>query len=269
MRRQLPTSRSGRADGGAPGRGVGCALFFSLAPATVAGLVPWGLTGWRVGATLPGTVAPARPGDGPHDRWSSCRHSSASYGRARYAGPGRGDRTACRRGLAVTLRNPIRRVIPAIAGQALLWPVGARGGLVACLPRGRGRLPRGSRPRPRGTQYEQYRRAVPWLCFRLRPNPAATRGGSRADRGSGGTRWQSEPRRRWRADTTTRHGEATAVIRPPLTAAASAVGDTARQRLRDVPLAIVHHGPSLGGADGAPDCGPAWRGTDLRRPGRR
>jgi len=32
---------------------AGSALFFALAPGTVAGLLPWALTGWRVGTALP------------------------------------------------------------------------------------------------------------------------------------------------------------------------------------------------------------------------
>jgi len=35
---------------------AGSVLFFALAPATVAGLIPWALTGWRVGWALPGPV---------------------------------------------------------------------------------------------------------------------------------------------------------------------------------------------------------------------
>jgi len=31
----------------------GSALFFALAPGTAAGVIPWALTGWRVGAALP------------------------------------------------------------------------------------------------------------------------------------------------------------------------------------------------------------------------
>ncbi|MFF5287955.1 methyltransferase family protein [Paractinoplanes globisporus] len=31
----------------------GSALFFALAPGTVAGVIPWALTGWRVGTALP------------------------------------------------------------------------------------------------------------------------------------------------------------------------------------------------------------------------
>jgi protein-S-isoprenylcysteine O-methyltransferase Ste14 len=34
----------------------GSAVFFALAPGTVVGLVPWALTGWRVGTTLPWPV---------------------------------------------------------------------------------------------------------------------------------------------------------------------------------------------------------------------
>jgi protein-S-isoprenylcysteine O-methyltransferase Ste14 len=34
----------------------GSALFFALAPGTVAGLLPWALTGWRVGTVLPWPV---------------------------------------------------------------------------------------------------------------------------------------------------------------------------------------------------------------------
>jgi protein-S-isoprenylcysteine O-methyltransferase Ste14 len=32
---------------------AGSALFFALAPGTVAGLLPWSLTGWRIGTVLP------------------------------------------------------------------------------------------------------------------------------------------------------------------------------------------------------------------------
>jgi protein-S-isoprenylcysteine O-methyltransferase Ste14 len=35
---------------------AGSALFFALAPGTVAGLLPWALTGWRVGTVLPWPV---------------------------------------------------------------------------------------------------------------------------------------------------------------------------------------------------------------------
>jgi protein-S-isoprenylcysteine O-methyltransferase Ste14 len=35
---------------------AGSALFFALAPGTVAGLLPWSLTGWRVGTALPWPV---------------------------------------------------------------------------------------------------------------------------------------------------------------------------------------------------------------------
>jgi protein-S-isoprenylcysteine O-methyltransferase Ste14 len=34
----------------------GSALFFALAPGTVAGLLPWSLTGWRIGTALPWPV---------------------------------------------------------------------------------------------------------------------------------------------------------------------------------------------------------------------
>jgi protein-S-isoprenylcysteine O-methyltransferase Ste14 len=36
-----------------PAAAAGSALFFALAPGTVAGLLPWSLTGWRIGTALP------------------------------------------------------------------------------------------------------------------------------------------------------------------------------------------------------------------------
>jgi protein-S-isoprenylcysteine O-methyltransferase Ste14 len=160
---------------------AGSALFFALAPGTVAGLLPWALTGWRVGTALPwpvrllgtlpivvgllvivpafvrfvvegmGTPAPAAQTD-----------------RLVIGGPYR------------IVRNPMYvAVILTIAGQALLlgrwelvlyWAVAT----IAMVGFVKGYEEPHLRRRY-GSEYEAYRRAVPGWWPRLRASRPRTR----------------------------------------------------------------------------------------------
>jgi protein-S-isoprenylcysteine O-methyltransferase Ste14 len=175
----------------------GSALFFALAPGTVAGLLPWSLTGWRVGTALPwparllGTllilagllvIVPAfvrfvREGAGTPA-------PLAQTDRLVVGGPYR------------FVRNPMYvAVLLAIAGQAVLlgrWVLVVYGLVAAAAMVG---FVKGYEEphlsRVYGADYEAYRRAVPGWWPRPRTSP-------RALPGRAGVGVRDRPARRWR-----------------------------------------------------------------------
>lgn len=156
---------------------TGSAVFFALAPGTVAGLVPWGLTGWRPGA--------------PFGHWAALRvigvvliaagAAVLVHAFARFVVQGRGTPAPVAptahlvvSGLYRYVRNPMYlAVVAAIVGQALLlWrpvllpyaAVIAVAFVVFVLGYEQPTL-----QRQFGASYDAYRRAVPAWWPRLRP----------------------------------------------------------------------------------------------------
>ena len=153
---------------------TGTALFFAVAPATVAGLIPWALTGWRTGWELPW---PLRALGGALVLAGTAVIVPAFV---RFVVEGRGTPAPVAPterlvvgGLYRHVRNPMYlAVLAAIAGQALLlgrwvlvgyWLVAAAAmvGFVKAWeePHLRARY---------GAEYDAYRRAVPGWWPRLR-----------------------------------------------------------------------------------------------------
>jgi protein-S-isoprenylcysteine O-methyltransferase Ste14 len=156
---------------------TGSAVFFAVAPATVAGLVPWVLTGWRLGR--------------PWAEWAPLRVVGALlvvagalvllHAFVRFVAEGLGTPAPVAPtehlvvgGLYRHVRNPMYlAVVAAIAGQALLlWQpvlvayaaIMAVAFVVFVLGYEQPTL-----QRQFGAQYEAYRRAVPAWWPRLRP----------------------------------------------------------------------------------------------------
>ncbi|HZA71462.1 MAG TPA: isoprenylcysteine carboxylmethyltransferase family protein [Propionibacteriaceae bacterium] len=156
---------------------TGTAVFFALAPATVAGLVPWWLTGWRLGQPL--------------SEWAPLRVVGALlvlagagalvHAFVRFVVEGLGTPAPVAPterlvvgGLYRHVRNPMYlAVVAAIAGQALLlWqPVLIPYAAVVALAFVAFVLgyEQPTLQRQFGSQYEAYRRAVPAWWPRLRP----------------------------------------------------------------------------------------------------
>lgn len=156
---------------------TGTAVFFALAPGTVAGLIPWWLTGWRLGQPLAG--------------WAPLRVAGALlvlagvgvllHAFVRFVVEGLGTPAPVAPterlvvgGLYRYVRNPMYlAVVAVIAGQAmLLWQavlvpyaaIVAVAFVVFVLG-----YEQPSLQRQFGSQYEAYRRAVPGWWPRLRP----------------------------------------------------------------------------------------------------
>jgi protein-S-isoprenylcysteine O-methyltransferase Ste14 len=156
---------------------TGTAVFFAVAPATVAGLVPWWLTGWRLGQPL-AVWAPLRvvgallvvAGAGVLVH-AFVRFVVEGLGTPAPVAP---TERLVVGGLYRHVRNPMYlAVVAAIAGQALLlWQpvlipyaaVVAVAFVVFVLGYEQPTL-----QRQFGPQYEAYRRAVPAWWPRLRP----------------------------------------------------------------------------------------------------
>ena len=155
---------------------TGTAVFFAVAPATVAGLVPWWLTGWRLGQPLP--------------VWAPLRAVGALlvvvgagvlvHAFVRFVVEGLGTPAPVAPterlvvgGLYRYVRNPMYlAVVAAIAGQALLlWQAVLVPYAVVVAVAFVGFVLGYEQPtlqRQFGRQYEAYRRAVPAWWPRLR-----------------------------------------------------------------------------------------------------
>ncbi|HZA05015.1 MAG TPA: methyltransferase [Propionibacteriaceae bacterium] len=156
---------------------TGTAVFFAVAPATVAGLVPWWLTGWRLGQPLP--------------VWAPLRAVGALlvvvgagvlvHAFVRFVVEGLGTPAPVAPterlvvgGLYRYVRNPMYlAVVAAIAGQALLlWQAVLVPYAAVVAVAFVGFVLGYEQPtlqRQFGPQYEAYRRAVPAWWPRLRP----------------------------------------------------------------------------------------------------
>jgi protein-S-isoprenylcysteine O-methyltransferase Ste14 len=158
-----------------PAATAGSALFFALAPGTVAGLLPWSLTGWRIGTALPW---PARL-FGALLILTGLLVIVPAFVRFVLEGAGTPAPVAQTDRLVVGgpyryLRNPMYvAVLLAIAGQALLlgrWVLVTYGLLAAAAMVG---FVKGYEEphllEVYGADYEAYRRAVPGWWPRLRP----------------------------------------------------------------------------------------------------
>jgi protein-S-isoprenylcysteine O-methyltransferase Ste14 len=157
---------------------AGSAVFFAAAPGTVGILLPWALTGWRVGTALPWPVrllgVAMIVGGLPVIVSAFVRFVVEGAGTPAPVAPP--DRLVVG-GMYRYVRNPMYdAILLAIAGQALLlgrWVLVGYGLLVAAAvvafvkgyeePHLRRRF---------GSQYEEYRRAVPGWFPRLRLNRA-------------------------------------------------------------------------------------------------
>jgi protein-S-isoprenylcysteine O-methyltransferase Ste14 len=156
---------------------AGSAVFFAVAPGTVAGLVPWWLTGWRLRQPL-ATWLPLRVLGAV---LVAAGAAVLVHAFARFVVEGLGTPAPVAPtahlvvgGLYRYVRNPMYvAVVTAIAGQALLlwqpvlllyaaavWPVCAAFVLGYEQPTLR---------RQFGARYDEYRRAVPAWLPRLRP----------------------------------------------------------------------------------------------------
>jgi protein-S-isoprenylcysteine O-methyltransferase Ste14 len=156
---------------------TGTAVFFALAPATVAGLVPWWLTGWRLGEPV-AVWAPLR-GVGALLVVSGAGALVHAFVRFVVEGLGTPAPVAPTEHLVVGglyryVRNPMYlAVLAVIAGQALLlWqaillPYAVVVALAFVLFVLGYEQP--SLQRQFGSQYEAYRRAVPAWWPRWRP----------------------------------------------------------------------------------------------------
>ncbi|GAA0258114.1 isoprenylcysteine carboxylmethyltransferase family protein [Cryptosporangium japonicum] len=152
---------------------AGSGMFFALAPGTVAGVVPWALTGWEAGAApLPSRVAGAL--------LVAAGAAVLLHAFARFVGEGLGTPAPVAPtthlvvgGLYRYVRNPMYlAVVTTILGQALvlgrpiLFPYAA---LIAATTATFVRLYEEPTLRARfGAEYDAYREAVPgwWPRFR-------------------------------------------------------------------------------------------------------
>ena len=153
---------------------VGSSVFFALAPGVVAGVIPWGLTGWdaepaSILAQVLGVALIAAGRRGPAARLRALRAR-----RGGDAGAGRTDAAPGRRRALPLIRNPMYvAVVTCVMGQALLlsreilW-VYALGLMALFFAFVRG-YEEPTLSRQFGSEYEAYRRAVPGWRPRLRP----------------------------------------------------------------------------------------------------
>jgi protein-S-isoprenylcysteine O-methyltransferase Ste14 len=158
-----------------PAAVAGSAVFLVIAPGVVAGLVPWWLTGWRMGASYPLpvqvtgaalTVAGAVVLLGAFAQF-------ALEGRGTPAPPAPTGQLVVR-GLYRYVRNPMYlAVLTVITGQALMLGRPALFGYAAVVAAAFAAFVYGyeqpALARRYGAQYETYRRAVPGWWPRLPP----------------------------------------------------------------------------------------------------
>jgi protein-S-isoprenylcysteine O-methyltransferase Ste14 len=160
---------------------AGSAVFLVTAPGTVAGLVPWWLTGWRPGAAYPA---------GARILGAALIAAGAAAllaGFAQFAIQGLGTPAPPAptehlvvRGLYRYVRNPMYlAVLAIIAGQALLLsrPVllGYAAGVAVAFVAFVSGYEQPTLARRYGAQYQAYRQAVPGWWPRLRPPRDPTR----------------------------------------------------------------------------------------------
>ena len=157
---------------------VGSSVFLALAPGTVAGLVPWALTGWQAGHWwLPARVLGGGLGaaGGVVLVHAFARFVVEGVGTPAPVAP---TRHLVVGGLYRHVRNPMYvAVVAAIAGQGLLLSRGVllgyalvAAGVMAAFARWHEEP---ALTRRFGAEYDQYRRAVPGWWPRLRPWTAA------------------------------------------------------------------------------------------------
>jgi protein-S-isoprenylcysteine O-methyltransferase Ste14 len=154
---------------------AGSGIFLLIAPGVVAGLVPWWLTGWRMGAAFPAPVritGAVLTGTGAAVLIGAFAQFTIQ-GRGTPAPPAPTEQLVVR-GLYRYVRNPMYlAVLAVITGQALLLsrPVllgyaAVVGAVFAAFVYG---YEQPTLARRYGAQYEAYRRAVPGWWPRLRP----------------------------------------------------------------------------------------------------
>jgi protein-S-isoprenylcysteine O-methyltransferase Ste14 len=159
----------------------GSAVFLVVAPGVVAGLVPWWLTQWRMGAGYPVPVrvfGAAVTGAGTAALLGAFAQFALD-GRGTPAPPAPTEQLVMR-GLYRYVRNPMYlAVLAVITGQALVLgrPVllgygAVVGGAFIAFVYG---YEQPALARSYGEQYEAYRRAVPGWWPRLRPTRQAPR----------------------------------------------------------------------------------------------
>ncbi len=154
---------------------AGSAVFLVIAPGVVAGLVPWWLTGWQMGAAYP---APARI-TGAVLTAAGAAALLAAF--AQFAIQGRGTpappaptEQLVVRGLYRYVRNPMYLAVPAvITGQALLLSRPVLLGYAAAVAAAFIAFVYGyeqpTLARRYGARYQAYRQAVPGWWPRLPP----------------------------------------------------------------------------------------------------
>jgi protein-S-isoprenylcysteine O-methyltransferase Ste14 len=154
---------------------AGSAAFLAIAPGVVAGLVPWQLTGWQVGAAYP---APARITGAVLTAAGAAAllgafAQFAIQGRGTPAPPARTGQLVVR-GLYRYVRNPMYlAVLAVITGQALLLSRPVLLGYAAAVAAAFIAFVHGyeqpTLARRYGAQYQAYRQAVPGWRPRLPP----------------------------------------------------------------------------------------------------
>jgi protein-S-isoprenylcysteine O-methyltransferase Ste14 len=154
---------------------VGSAVFLVLAPGVVAGLVPWWLTGWRMGAAFPAPVEIT----GAVLAAAGAAVLLTEF--AQFAMQGRGTPAPSApteqlvvRGLYRYVRNPMYlAVLAVITGQALLLSRPVLLGYAAAVAAAFIAFVYGyeqpTLTRRYGAQYQAYQRTVPGWRPRLRP----------------------------------------------------------------------------------------------------
>jgi protein-S-isoprenylcysteine O-methyltransferase Ste14 len=154
---------------------AGSAVFLLIAPGVVAGLVPWWLTGWRMGAAYPAPmqVTGAVLAAAGAVALLAAFAQFAIQGRGTPAPPAPTAQLVVR-GLYRYVRNPMYlAVLAVITGQALLlsrpvllgYAVAVAGAFIAFVYG----YEQPTLTRRYGAQYEAYRRAVPGWWPRLPP----------------------------------------------------------------------------------------------------
>jgi protein-S-isoprenylcysteine O-methyltransferase Ste14 len=157
---------------------AGSAVFLVIAPGVVAGLVPWWLTGWRMGSAypLPVRIAGAIVTAVGAGVLLGAFTQFALQGRGTPAPPAPTERLVVK-GLYRYVRNPMYlAVLAVITGQALLLSrlvlLAYAAGLGAAFAAFTHWYERPALAKRYGAQYEAYRREVPGWLPRLRLPPA-------------------------------------------------------------------------------------------------
>jgi protein-S-isoprenylcysteine O-methyltransferase Ste14 len=154
---------------------AGSAVFLVLAPGVVAGLVPWWLTGWRMGAAFPAPVeiTGAVLAAAGAAVLLTAFAQFAMQGRGTPAPPAPTEQLVVR-GLYRYVRNPMYlAVLAVITGQALLlsrpvllgYAAAVAGAFIAFVYG----YEQPTLTRRYGAQYQAYQRTVPGWRPRLRP----------------------------------------------------------------------------------------------------